>query len=398
MRVIYLDNNATTMVAPEALEAMLPFLRDLYGNPSSAHSFGARAGKRLDEAREQAAHSLHCAPDEIIFTSCGTESDNTAIFPALRRQPDKRHIITTVVEHPAVLNVCAHLEKSGYEITRLNVDGQGRLDLQELADVFRPDTALVSLMHSNNETGVMFPLRKASEIVKERGVLLHSDAVQSLGKVRLDMREFPVDYLALSGHKFHAPKGVGVLFVRREAPFLPWMLGGGQERGRRAGTENMAGIVALGKAMELATADLERANARVRALRDRLEQGVLQSVPDVRRNGDVGGRLPNTSSLAFKGIQGEGLVRMLDQFGICVGSGSACASGCPEPSHVLKAMGVPSSHVHGTIRFSLSRYTTKEEIDLVLRTLPELVSTLRSMPPSRGFEGTEDGGKRVCRT
>jgi cysteine desulfurase len=389
MREIYLDNNATTMVAPEVLETMLPYLQRLYGNASSMHRFGGQVGKRLVEAREQVAQGLSCSPEEIVFTSCGTESDNTAIFSAVRSQPEKRHVLTTKVEHPAVLNVCRHLEIVGYEITYLKVDDQGRLDLQELADSLRPDTALVSVMHANNENGVIFPLKEIATIVKARSILLHTDAVQSVGKVPLNMRDLAVDFLAMSGHKVHAPKGVGVLFVRRGVPFRPFMLGGHQEHGRRAGTENVAGIVALGKAMELATASLVEENNRIRALRDRLEQGILQAIPDVRCNGDPLQRLPNTSSLAFKYIEGESILLMLDQHGICASSGSACTSGSLEPSHVLRAMGVPFTYAHGSIRFSLSRYTTDAEIDVVLRELPGIVSTLRAMSPFTGQEEAE---------
>jgi len=398
MKEIYLDNNATTMVAPEVLEAMLPYLRRFYGNASSMHGFGGQVGKRLAEAKEQVAQGLGCSPEEIIFTSCGTESDNTAIFSAVRSHPEKRHVVTTRVEHPAVLNVCSHLEIAGYEITHLKVDDQGRLDLQELQDSLRPDTALVSVMHANNENGVIFPLKEIAEIVKARDILLHTDAVQSVGKVPLDMRDLAVDFLALSGHKIHAPKGVGALFVRRGVPFRPFMLGGHQERGRRAGTENVAGIVALGKAMELATANLEEENTRVRDLRDRLEQSIMQTMPDVRRNGDPLHRLPNTSSLAFKYIEGESILLMLDQYGICASSGSACTSGSLEPSHVLRAMGVPFTYAHGSIRFSLSRYTTDEEIDVVLRELPGIVSALRAMSPFTGREDAEKGGECAYRS
>lgn len=390
MKEIYLDNNATTMIAPEALEAMLPHLQHFYGNASSMHGFGGQLGHRISQAREQVAQALNCSPEEIIFTSCGTESNNTAIFSATRSQPEKRHIVTTRVEHPAVLNVCSHLEIAGYEITHLKVDELGRLDLQELSDSLRPDTALVSVMHANNESGVIFPLKEIAEIVKARGILLHTDAVQSVGKMPLSMQDLAVDFLALSGHKIHAPKGVGALFVRRGVPFRPFMLGGHQEKGRRAGTENTAGLVALGKAMEMATANLEEENTRVKALRDLLEQGIMQAIPEVRCNGDPENRLPNTSSLAFKFIEGESILLMLDQYGICASSGSACTSGSLEPSHVLRAMGVPFTFAHGSIRFSLSRYTTDAEIDLVLRELPGIVSTLRAMSP---FTGEDDPGK-----
>ena len=391
MTVIYLDNNATTRVAPEILEAMLPFLRESYGNASSMHGFGGQVGKFINEARERTAQGLGCSPEEIIFTSCGTESDNTAIFSAVRSQPEKRHVVTTRVEHPAVLNVASHLEIAGYEVTHLKVDELGRLDVQELEDSLRPDTALVSIMHANNENGVIFPLERIAEIVKSKGILLHTDAVQTVGKLPIDLQKLAVDFLALSAHKVHGPKGMGALFVRRGVPFRPFMLGGHQEKGRRAGTENVAGIVALGKAMEMAAAGIDEENSRVKALRDRLEQGIMDAVPDVRRNGDPGSRLPNTTSLAFKYIEGESILLMLDQHGICASSGSACTSGSLEPSHVLRAMGVPFTFAHGSIRFSLSRYTTDEEIDLVLRELPGIVSRLRAMSPFTGNDETAAG-------
>ncbi|SDB35886.1 cysteine desulfurase [Desulfonatronum thiosulfatophilum] len=393
MKEVYLDNNATTMVAPEVLEAMLPYLRSDYGNASSMHGFGGKVGKVIRQAREQTAQALGCSAEEIIFTSCGTESDNTAIFSAVRSQPEKRHVVTTRVEHPAVLNVASHLEIAGYEVTSLKVDEQGRLDLQELEDSLRPDTALVSVMHANNESGVVFPLERIAEIVKSRDILLHTDAVQTVGKLPIDLQTLAVDFLALSAHKVHGPKGVGALFVRRGVPFRPFMLGGHQEKGRRAGTENVAGIVALGKAMEMAEAGIVDENTRVKALRDRLENAIMESIPDVRRNGDPENRLPNTSSLAFKYIEGESILLMLDQYGICASSGSACTSGSLEPSHVLRAMGVPFTYAHGSIRFSLSRYTTDQEIDLVLRELPGIVSRLRAMSP---FTGDQAGQACAC--
>jgi cysteine desulfurase len=388
MRTIYLDNNATTMVAPEVLEEMLPYFGELYGNPSSMHSFGGQVGRKLKEARERSAALLGCEPEELVFTSCGAEADNTAIRAALEAQPEKRHIITTRVEHPAVLNLAQHLAGKGYQTTLLGVDAQGRLDLEELKASIRRDTALVSIMFANNETGVVFPMPEIARIVKERGVLLHTDAVQAVGKIPFSLRELPVDYLALSGHKLHAPKGVGLLFVRRRAPFRPFLLGGHQERGRRAGTENTAGIIGLGKAMELAGANIQVENTRVKALRDRLEQGLLAGVPDARLNGDPANRLPNTLSLAFKYVEGEAILLLLDQFGICASSGSACTSGSLEPSHVLRAMGVPFTFAHGSIRFSLSRYTTDEEIDLVLKETPGVIAKLREISPySNAYEG-----------
>lgn len=390
MRTVYMDNNATTMVAPEVLEEMLPYFGELYGNPSSMHSFGGQVGLKLKEARERAAALLGCAPEELVFTSSGTEADNTAIRSALEAQPNKRHIITTRVEHPAVLNLTQHLTGKGYETTLLSVDAEGRIDLDELKASIQRDTALVSIMFANNETGVVFPMAEIAQLVKERGVLLHTDAVQAVGKIPFSLRELPVDYLALSGHKLHAPKGVGALYVRRRAPFRPFMLGGHQERGRRAGTENTAGIIGLGKAMELAAGSIHGENTRVKALRDRLEQGLLASVSQSRLNGDPAHRLPNTTSVAFKYVEGEAILLLLDQFGICASSGSACTSGSLEPSHVLRAMGVPFTFAHGSIRFSLSRYTTDEEIDLVLRETPGVIARLREISPySTANEGEE---------
>lgn len=381
MKPIYLDNNATSMTAPEVIEEMLPYFGEYYGNPSSMHSFGGKVGAKITQARERVAAALGCEPREIIFTSCGTEGDNTAIHSALESQPDKRHFVTTRVEHPAVLNVAGRLEEKGYDVTYLGVDAKGRLDLDELRASLRKDTALVSIMYANNESGVIFPLPEIAQIVKERGVLLHTDAVQAVGKVPLDLKKLPVDFLVLSGHKLHAPKGVGALFARKGMRFRPFMLGGHQERGRRAGTENTAGVIALGKAVEMAVANLVEENTRVRALRDRLETGIIETIPHAIINGDVENRLPNTSSIAFKYVEGEAILLLLDQFGVCASSGSACTSGSLEPSHVLRAMGVPFTFAHGSIRFSLSRYTTDEEVDVVLREMPGVIERLRQMSP-----------------
>jgi len=383
MKPVYLDNNATTMVAPEVLEAMVPYFSELYGNPSSMHSFGGQVGTRLKEARASIAKSLGCRPDELIFTSCGSEGDNTAILSALAAQPEKRHLITTRVEHPAVLSLAKHLEEKDYEVTYLGVDDKGRLDLDELSRAIRKDTALVSIMYANNETGTIFPIPEIAALCKARGVLLHTDAVQAVGKVAIDLSKLPVDMLVLSGHKLHAPKGVGVLFVRKGTPFRPFLIGGHQEHGRRAGTENTAGIIGLAKALELSMAHIDEENTRVRALRDRLEQGLLATIPNSQVNGDTEHRLPNTSSVAFKFVEGEAILLMLDQYGICASSGSACTSGSLEPSHVLRAMGVPFTFAHGSIRFSLSRYTTDADIDLVLDKLPGIIETLRRMSPFR---------------
>ena len=383
MKPVYLDNNATTMVAPEVLEAMVPYFSELYGNPSSMHSFGGQVGTRLKEARASIAQSLGCRPDELIFTSCGSEGDNTAILSALAAQPEKRHLITTRVEHPAVLSLAKHLEEKDYEVTYLGVDDKGRLDLDELSRAIRKDTALVSIMYANNETGTIFPIPEIAALCKARGVLLHTDAVQAVGKVAIDLSKLPVDMLVLSGHKLHAPKGVGVLYVRKGTPFRPFLIGGHQEHGRRAGTENTAGIIGLAKALELSMANIDVENTRVRALRDRLEQGLLATIPNSQVNGDTEHRLPNTSSVAFKFVEGEAILLMLDQYGICASSGSACTSGSLEPSHVLRAMGVPFTFAHGSIRFSLSRYTTDADIDLVLDKLPGIIETLRRMSPFR---------------
>jgi cysteine desulfurase len=381
MNPVYLDNNATTMVAPEVLEEMLPFFGQFYGNPSSMHSFGGEVGQRLKQARIDAAGVLGCAPEELIFTSCGSESDNTAIRSALAAQPDKRHIVTTRVEHPAVLSLAKHLEERGYEVTYLGVDEKGRLDLDELSHAIRKDTALVSVMYANNETGTIFPIPEIAALCKERGVLMHTDAVQAVGKVDIDLGRLPVNMLALSGHKLHAPKGVGLLYVRRGTPFRPFLIGGHQEHGRRAGTENTAGIIGLARALVLARENMAEENTRVKALRDRLEQGILAGVPDTIVNGDVEHRLPNTSSIAFKYVEGEAILLMLDQYGICASSGSACTSGSLEPSHVLRAMGVPFTFAHGSIRFSLSRYTTDADVKLVVDVMPSVIDTLRRMSP-----------------
>ncbi len=380
MKAVYLDNNATTPVDPKVREAMLPFLGEYYGNPSSLHRFGRVVRKAIEEAREQVAELLGAHPDEVIFTSGGTEGDNAALRGALEALPDKRHVITTRVEHPAVLNLCRYLEGRGYEVTYLSVDRLGRLDLEELRASLREDTALVSIMLANNETGVIFPLAEVAEIVKERGVVLHCDAVQAVGKMPIDLRSLPVDLLAISGHKFHGPKGVGALYVRRGTPWIPLIIGGHHERGRRAGTENAASIVGMGKAAELAREELRHVD-EVRSLRDKLERGILERVPRVLLNGDPHGRLPNTSNLCFEGVEGEALLLRLDEVGIAVSAGSACSSGSGEPSHVLKAMGVPEPAIHGAIRFSLSRFTTEEEVDYVLQELPAVVEELRALSP-----------------
>ncbi len=390
MSSVYLDNNATTMVAPEVREAIMPLLGEEYGNPSSMHRLGGKSGLFLSQAREKIAAGLGCDSDEIIFTSCGTEGDNTAIFSALESQPEKKHIITTRIEHPAVLNVAKHYERKGYSVTYLGVDSKGHFNIDEYRAAIRPDTALISVMYANNESGVISPIEEMVDIAKEHDVLFHTDAVQAVGKIPIDLKKLPVDYLVLSGHKIHAPKGVGAMYLRRNTPFRPFMLGGHQEHGRRGGTENIPGIVGLGTAMELAVKHIDDENTRVRAMRDRLEKGLMAAIPDSIINGDTAMRLPNTLSIAFKYIEGEAMLLMLDQFGICASSGSACTSGSLEPSHVLRAMGVPFTYAHGSLRFSLSTYSTDEDIDIVLKELPPIISRLRQMSPfRRGDEGLD---------
>ena len=381
MKTIYFDNNATTKVAEEVLDEMKPFFCDLYGNPSSMHTFGGQIGHKIRNAREQIAALLGCEPSEIIFTSCGTESDNTAIKGTLAAYPNRRKVITTRVEHPAVLTVCRELENHGYTVVELSVDKLGRLDLAELEQNLDDDTALVSIMYANNETGVMFPIGKISEMVAEKGVVFHTDAVQAIGKIPLNLSKSNIDLLSLSGHKLHGPKGVGVLYVKKGTRLSPFMLGGHQELGRRAGTENVPSIIGLGKACELAAQNLETENNKVKYLRDKLENAILKSCPDSRLNGDKENRLPNTTNISFEFIEGEAILLMLDKYGICASSGSACTSGSLEPSHVLRAMGVPFTAAHGSIRFSLSRYNTEEDVDFTIKKLPPIVNQLRKLSP-----------------
>ncbi len=381
MKTIYLDNNATTKVAEEVLEEIKPFFCELYGNPSSMHTFGGQVGRKIRAAREQVAELLGAEPSEIIFTSCGTESDNTAIKGTLAAVPERRKVITSRVEHPAVLQVCRSLESHGYTIVEIPVDNGGRLDFERLAEQIDDNTAIVSIMYANNETGVIFPVEKIGELCAQRSVVFHTDAVQAVGKIPLNLARSNIDLLSLSGHKLHAPKGVGAMYVRKGTRLQPFMLGGHQEAGRRAGTENVAGIVGLGKACELAAKNIEDENKRVKVLRDKLENAILKSCPDCRLNGDKQNRLPNTSNISFEFIEGEAILLMLDKYGICASSGSACTSGSLEPSHVLRAMGVPFTAAHGSIRFSLSRYNTEEEIDFVIRIMPEIVNRLRKLSP-----------------
>ena len=382
--VVYLDNNATTCIAPEVVEAMMPYLTQFYGNPSSMHTFGGQVAAGIVKARGQVASLLGAEPGEITFTSCGTESDSTAILSALQTFPEKRHIVTTRVEHPAIKNLCESVDTlTGHKhrVTRLKVDEKGMLDLNEYEAALTDDTAIVSVMWANNETGVIFPIAEMASMAKERGILFHTDAVQAVGKIPIDLSKLDVDFLSLSGHKLHAPKGVGVLYVKRGTIFVPFLNGGHQEKGRRGGTENVASIVGLGKACELAASHLHEENTRVRAMRDKLEHGLLTTIPKALLNGHPTERLPNTSNISFEYVEGEAILLHMNKYGICASSGSACTSGSLEPSHVLRAMGVPFTAAHGSIRFSLSVYTTEGEIDFVLAKMPAIISSLRQMSP-----------------
>ena len=381
MDTIYFDNNATTKVADEVLEEITPLFCELYGNPSSMHTFGGQMGHNVRKARQQVADLLGCDPAEIIFTSCGTESDNAAIRGAISAVPNRKKIITTRIEHPAVLTVCRDLENHGYEVIELAVDKEGQLDLNELEQTLDDDTALVTIMWANNETGVVFPIEQIAKMVTSKGIVFHTDAVQAVGKIPINLSSNPIDMLSISGHKLHAPKGVGVLYVRKGTRISPFLLGGHQEAGRRAGTENVPGIVGLGKACELADVHIKDENNKVRYLRDKLENTILKSCPDCRLNGHKQNRLPNTSNISFEYIEGEAILLMLDAYGICASSGSACTSGSLEPSHVLRAMGVPFTAAHGSVRFSLSRYNTEQQVDYTIEKMPEIVNKLRDLSP-----------------
>jgi cysteine desulfurase len=381
LKTIYLDNNATTRPDPEVLDAMLPFLKDQWGNPSSMHTFGGGVRKHVEQAREQVAALLGADAAEIVFTSGGTESDNTAVRGAVDAAPARPLVITSRVEHPAVLEPCRLLRDAGYALSEVGVDALGRLNLDELVAELDRGPAVVSLMWANNETGVLFPIAKAAALVKAAGGVFHTDAVQAVGKVPIDLKAVPVDLLSLSGHKLHAPKGVGALYVRRGTRLKALMMGGHQEHNRRSGTENVPGIVALGKACELARLQMANETVRMAALRDRLEQGLLATCPDSRVNGDQANRMPNTTNISFEYIEGESILYHLSDLGVAASSGSACSSGSLEPSHVLRAMGIPFTAVHGSIRFSLSRFTSGEDIDFVLQQLPGIVRKLRAMSP-----------------
>jgi cysteine desulfurase len=381
MKTVYVDNNATTRVDDAVLNEMLPYFSDFYGNPSSMHTFGGQVGHDIRKAREKVAAIIHAEPEEIVFTSCGTESDNTAIMSAINAVPQKKHIITTRVEHPAVKNMAEYLTKKGIRSTFVPVDRQGKLDLDYFADSLTDDTAMVSVMWANNETGVIFPIQEIADILKEKDIIFHTDAVQAIGKVPVDVRKVNVDMLSLSGHKIHAPKGVGALYIRRGTRFSPFMIGGHQEAGRRGGTENVASIIGLGKACELAMNHLENEAVHLKKLRDRLEAEILKCIPRSLVNGDIENRLPGTTNISFEYVEGEAILLMLNEHGICASSGSACTSGSLEPSHVLRAMGVPYTAVHGSIRFSLSKYNTDDDIGYILERIPGIIKRLRTMSP-----------------
>ena len=383
-KIVYFDNNATTCVAPEVRDAMMPFFDGLYGNPSSMHAFGGEVAKYVDSAREEVARFLNADPEEIVFTSCATESNNSAVRGTADYFGKDLKVITTAVEHPAILQPVRRLKALGHETVELPVDGVGQIDLDRLAaeiDAAKGRPVLVSIMYANNETGVLFPMEKIAEIVKSRGAILHTDAVQVAGKIPVDVKKVPVDMLSMSGHKFHAPKGVGIFYVKKGTKLKPFMLGGHQERVRRAGTENVPYIVGLAKACELARLGMAAEGAPIAAMRDKLEAGLLAACPNVRVNGDREHRLPNTLNLSFEYIEGEAIAYHLSDLGICISTGSACASGSLDPSHVIRAMGVPFVAVHGSVRFSLSRYNTMEEVDYVLEKLPPVIKRLRDLSP-----------------
>jgi cysteine desulfurase len=376
-KIIYLDNNATTQLEPAVVEEMLPFLTEFYGNPSSGYQFAGQVRKAIDQARERVAFLLGCQASEIVFTSCGTESNNAAINSALQSDSSRKHIVTTAVEHSAVLRHCEALAKRGCEVTFLGVDRDGHIDLGELEQAIRPNTAIVSVMWANNETGVLFPVGKIAEICREKGVFFHTDAVQAAGKIPIGLGESPINFLSLSAHKFHGPKGVGALYVKRHSRFQPSIIGGGQENGRRAGTENVASIVGLGKASERAAESIEEEENRVRAMRDRFENGILEAVSGASINGDRMARLPNTSSFSFGGIDSNAALLLLDRHGVCCSAGSACRTGSAEASHVLRAMYSDEDGARGSLRFSFGRFNSDSDVQRAIEIIPKVVGKLR---------------------
>ena len=381
MKTIYVDNNATTRVDKSVFEEMLPYFRESYGNPSSMHTFGGNVAADITKARKRVAALINAEPEEIVFTSCGTESDSTAIWATIEAYPDKKHIVTSRVEHPAIKNLFEHLSKKGYTVSFVPVDKKGNLDLDYLYEQLTPETAIVSVMWANNETGVIYPVDKIAAAVREKGIVFHTDAVQAAGKLEVDVKKNPVDLLSLSGHKIHAPKGVGALYLKKGTKFSPFLIGGHQEHGRRGGTENVASLVALGKAAELAKQRLSESTQKTAALRDKLEKNLLERIPNSMVNGDPQHRLPNTTNISYEYVEGEAILLMMNEFGICASSGSACTSGSLEPSHVLRAMGVPFTAAHGSIRYSLSGDNTEEEIDAIIEHTPPIIERLRELSP-----------------
>jgi cysteine desulfurase len=392
MRPVYLDNNATTRVDPQVVSAMLPFFTEQFGNASSMHAFGAEVGSALKQARQQVQSLLGAEHDhEIVFTSGGTESDNAAILSALESQTGRNEVITTAVEHPAILSLCKFLSDTrGVKVHYIPVDSLGRLDVEAYRKALGPKTAIASIMWANNETGTIFPVAHLAELAHQAGALFHTDAVQAVGKIPIDLKNTEIDMLSLSGHKLHAPKGIGALYVRRGVRFKPLLRGGHQERGRRAGTENAPAIIALGRAAELAHLALADEQTRVRAMRDRLEAGILERVEKCIIAGDPDNRLPNTTTIAFEYIEGEAILLLLNRAGIAASSGSACTSGSLEPSHVLRAMNIPYTAAHGAIRFSFSRDNTEADVDAVIEAVPPIIAKLREISP---FWKEGEGGR-----
>ncbi len=382
MKRIYLDNAATTALSPKVLEAMMPYLTEIYGNASSPHWFGQEARRGVEAAREKLAKALGADPSEIVFTGGGTESDNTALFGAAEKYKKKgNHIITTNVEHHAVLHTCEALEKRGYEVTYLPVDEYGLVTPEQVAAAITDRTILASIMFANNEVGTIMPIPEIAKVCREKGVLLHTDAVQAVGHIPVNVKGMGIDMLSLSAHKFHGPKGVGALYLKKGVRLPSYVVGGEQEKGRRAGTENVAGVVGLGAAIELAVANMDENAARMTRLRDKLISGIFETIPEVKLNGHPAKRLPNNANVSIKYIEGESILLMLDMHGIAASSGSACTSGSLDPSHVLLALGLPHEVAHGSVRMSLSDDTSEEEIDFVLKALPEIVKKLRFMSP-----------------
>jgi len=382
LKKIYMDHNATTPVHPEVFEEMLPFLKDEWGNPSSIHWAARAPRKAIDDAREKVCAFLNCSPVEVIFTSCGSESDNLAIKGvALAKKSKGNHIITTRVEHPAVLNTCKYLEKEGFDVTYLDVDSEGLLSLDRLREAITPKSILITIMYVNNETGVIFPIGDIGKIAKERDITFHTDAVQAAGKLPLDVKSLNCDLLSISGHKLYAPKGVGALYAKRGVRLVPLIHGGHHERNRRGGTENVAGIAGLGRAVEVAARDMEKENERLKKLRDRLHKGLVERVPHVKLNGHPEKRVANTLNISFEFVEGESLLLNLDMLGVAASSGSACTSGSLEPSHVLLALGLTPEVSHGSVRFSMGKSNTEEDIDYILEKMPPIVERMRSMSP-----------------